>query len=202
MSAVVIREVPTVVFSTGSSVLFSALAEKKMGLTMAWKKWTQQVLELQSNAMLSVKDSSTLAIVNQYNLSKVTVTQMPNHIEDQTLTQKEVGILLHARTKDGLLETQIRFILSDQQQDYFYYELRKVAKEHNLDNLRTLSLTEQIKKDAGKSSTSSAMRHSVATAMDQMDKRTRQQQIVSKRGVMKWLPTPAAFANDMVHGAW
>jgi hypothetical protein len=52
----------------------------------------------------------------------------------------------------------------------------------------------------GSNITSSVMRRTIAAAMDRFDVRSRHEQIVSKRGALRWLPT--LFDNDLIHGSW
>eukprot|EP01033_Poteriospumella_lacustris_P003249 gene3249-2395_t len=232
------------VFRTQQSVLFSALIEKKLGLSLTWSKWRQKDLEIRSDATLWVRDpgatgedSNTsesgatlsnltsaitqtiasplqtfapgLSPIESYSVSKVRLTQMNHNAMDGNGTDRDFGILLECDTTDGF-ETKVRFILNELQFHDFVQALHMVSRDHNLDAVRQLSITEQVHATSSQKHVSrrvgavaknaSTMRITIAMAMDQVNTLSRVEQVVEKRGVFKWLPV--YFSNDLVHGAW
>lgn len=232
------------VFRTQQSVLFSALIEKKLGLSLTWTKWRQKVLEIRSDATLWVRDpgatgdeSNTsesgatlsnltsaitqtiasplqtlapgLSPIESYSVAKVRLTQMNHNAMDGNGTDRDFGILLECDTTDGF-ETKVRFILNELQFHDFVQALHMVSRDHNLDAVRQLSITEQVQATSSQKHVSrrvgavtknaSTMRITIAMAMDQVNTLSRVEQVVEKRGVFKWLPV--YFSNDLVHGAW
>lgn len=232
------------VFRTQQSVLFSALIEKKLGLSLTWTKWRQKELEIRSDATLWVRDpgvtgeeSNTsesgatlsnltsaitqtiasplqtlapgLSPIESYNVTKVRLTQMNHNAMDGNGTDRDFGVLLECDTSDGF-ETKLRFILNELQFQDFVQALHMVSRDHNLDAVRQLSITEQVQATSSHKHVSrrvgavaknaSTMRITIAMAMDQVNTLSRVEQVVAKRGVFKWLPV--YFSNDLVHGAW
>lgn len=48
--------------------------------------------------------------------------------------------------------------------------------------------------------TQSSMRQAITKAMDKYETRSVKEQIMSRRGAMKFLPV--YFTNDLIHGSW
>jgi hypothetical protein len=210
----------TTVFATDSPVLFSKLTEKRMGLKLTWKSWSPKMLELQSTCILLVRKPGSDAVQYRFDLSTVLVTHMEHRAEDHEpdttnisssnpmaqkqqqsqQKEKETGVFMQVHDTDGH-ETQIRIIVQEDLQSRFYAALRAHCRQHNLDNIRMMSITEHVLSSRHKAQkSSSAMRSAVASAMDSFDKSQRKQHIIDKRGAFEWLPV--YFANDLVHGSW
>lgn len=147
--------------------------------------------------------------VESYNVSKVHLTQMNHNAMDGNGGDRDFGILLDCLTTDGF-DTKIRFILSEIQFYDFTQALHLVAREHNLDAVRQLSITKHVQESSSKkrvthrvgavAKNASTMRVTIAMAMDRVNTVSRVEQVVAKRGVFKSLPV--YFSNDLVHGAW
>lgn len=187
-----------VVYSSPTPVLFSELTEKQMGLQLSWKNWSPSLFELRSNGTLIVrKHDGNRTIKGKYDLSNVVVTHMSHRAEDNNNPMiQETGIFLKVKDHESH-DTQIRFIMNDTVKESFYEALRSTSVDHNLDSIRQTSITEHVVKSKKKFS---AMRTSVAHAMDAYDEISRKKKIVDKRGAFQWLPV--LFANDLVHGSW
>ncbi len=187
-----------IVFSSPTPVLFSELTEKQLGLKLSWKNWSPRLFELRSNGTLVVrKHDGSRSIEGKYDLSNVEVTHMSHRVEENSNPMiQETGIFLKVKDFQNH-ETQIRFIVNNDIKEGFYDALRQSTIHHNLDSIRQTSITEYVVKSKTKFS---AMRTSVAHAMDSYDKSNRVKTIVEKRGAFKYLP--AFFANDLVHGSW
>lgn len=198
--------VPTA-YSTQSTVVFSSLVEKKLGVGLQWTPWRPKILVLQNDAVLIVKDNPSDEGKERYDLSTVKITHMNQSALDGNGSTKDVGILLEVKTPQGH-ETRIRIVMDQLQQTQFYESVRLVAREHNVDAIRQVSITDQVKISSkkkrrnpfGRQTSVSTMRSTIAMAMDQVDTRSKRERIVAKRGALKWLPV--FFSNDMVHGSW
>lgn len=155
--------------------------------------------------------SPGLASTESYNIAKITLTQMNHNALEGNGTDRDYGLLLDLATIEGH-ETKIRCILNDEQFHDFTDALQCVCKEHNLDSVRQVSITQQVEESTGKYPSrhrrivstarahASTMRLTIAMAMDSVDTRSKVEQIIAKRGVFQWLPV--FFSNDLVHGAW
>lgn len=200
-----------IVYATPSPTYFSPLIEQHLGLELKWQRWHHRFFELRQDATLVVRHAVKgvkTTILAKYDLSIVTVTHLAYKSEAVSATnpliKQEIGILLEVKTSEGH-GTQIRFIMSEDEQSRFYNALRGVAKQHNLDAVKHASITAhvadwQTKAGAKTQVNQSVMRSAIAQAMDTFDDKTRKAEIVNKRGALTWLPV--FFANDLVHGSW
>jgi hypothetical protein len=182
-------------------VLFSALKEQQLGLALDWDHWASRILQVSCDAKLIVKKQTNPQALPElkgvYDLTKVIVTYLGNNT-DSSHSNREVGLLLDLKTKNGH-DTQVRFIMSDQEVDRLFCAIREVATDHNLDNLRYGSITEHVAKST-LNSNQSIMRKSIARAIEQYDSASKKEKVLSRRGAMKWLPV--LESSDLVHGSW
>ena len=210
------KEEEAIVFETTTNVLFSNI-ERKLGLTLQWRGWKSRHIVIRRNGLLMYsKSKATSSISGFYNLHKVHVTEMENNSTegDKTSQEKsnnENGIICKCCTVQGS-ETYFRCIMGDADLSAFKSALRTVSLEHNLDSLQRSDLTVHIRKstssevlrkvlhDAGLLSSQSAMRRSIAKAMDCYDQRSTADRTVQRRGAFRCMPV--FFANDLVHGSW
>lgn len=116
------------------------------------------------------------------------------------------GLTLKCKTSEGY-DTYFRCILDIDQFESLKAAIRIASKEHNLNSLGPIPkfTEEQIEQHAEntknmKKQPASVMRRTIAAAMNSYDVRSRHDQIVSKRGALRWLPT--MFDNDLIHGSW
>ncbi|RYY86917.1 hypothetical protein EON63_04950 [archaeon] len=206
---------PNLVYSSQVPVLCSALSEKKLGLTLEWDPWKQRVIDIYSNGILSVwkvENTGRKTMKYEFNLHKVLLTYLRNNTyishPDTFPQQTEAGLHINLKTKQGH-DTQFRLILQESEISLLYDALRIVSVEHNLDNLRQGSITEQVKvltsekhgsRHHSSDNNMSIMRRSIARAMDTYTTHSKKHRILAKRGTMRWLPV--YMTNDLVHGAW
>jgi hypothetical protein len=127
---------------------------------------------------------------------------MSSSVEPAAGGEKENGIVVVCQDMHGY-ETSFRCILNDDELYAFKDAIRRVAKEHNADNIHRSSISEHVRpvsptKHSG--SSQSVMRRAVARAMDLYDVRSIKERTVARRGAMKYLPV--LFSNDLVHGSW
>jgi hypothetical protein len=174
-------------------------------------------LELRSDGTLvvrkkpNVSSKAAFVISAKYDLSKVVVTHMASRSSSENNHCDEIGIVIKAQTM-AKHTTQLRIILTSSQQSMLYTHLRNVTKEHNLDNIRQLSITEAMHQNKQHAilmplphlllgnNHSSTMRSTIATAMDFVDAKSKKEAIIHKRGALQCLPV--LFSNDLVHGSW
>lgn len=188
-----------VIFATASPVLFSPLMEKKLGLALQWKAWKPRVFEVRADSTLVYRKDRNSPIKAKFDISRVKITQLANNnASNNSLVQKENGIVVACRTMDGF-ETYFRCILNDADLSKFFDSVRTSAKEHNLDNIHRSSLTSHVNPDT-QINNQSVMRRTLAKAMDSFDSRSKKDRVIGRRGAFKYLPV--CFTNDLVHGSW
>eukprot|EP01031_Cornospumella_fuschlensis_P025364 gene25364-30626_t len=206
----------SILYSSQVPVLCSALSEKKLGLTLEWDPWKLRVIEISPNGILSVwkvENIGKKTLKYEFDVNKVLLTYLRNNLthsdqSDHSHQHTEAGLHINLKTKLGH-DTQLRLILKESEIAHLYDALRVVSKEHNLDNVRQGSITEQVKilanekhliRHVSSEGGTSIMRRSIARAMDTYNTHSQKHRILRKRGTMRWLPV--YMANDLVHGAW
>lgn len=212
------KEEEAIVFETTTNVLFSNI-QGQLGLALQWRGWKSRHIVIRRNGLLMYsKSKESSSISGFYNLHKVYVTEMEDNStvaaadgREEEKIQNENGIICKCCTVEGS-ETYFRCIMTDDDLRSFKAALRIVSLDHNVDNLKRSDLTKHIKKttsrgslrkvlhDAGIQYGQSAMRRSVARAMDCYDQRSIADRTVQRRGAFRFMPV--LFANDLVHGSW
>lgn len=184
--------------------LYSILETKPFA--KVWKSWKPRRLELRRDGSLLVyKGSEFKAKIDVSRISITLIRIETRYTMPESIEKFEMGIhvVCLAAGKDNQVEW--RCILQEAELDAstssFLGQLRMVAIEHNIDSLRqeafravSTNVTMQSLQNH------SVMRRAVAKAMDKFETRSRQQQILARRGVMKSLPV--LFDNDLIHGSW
>lgn len=214
------KEEEAIVFETETNVLFSNI-QGQLGLALQWRGWKSRHIVIRRNGLLMYSTSKeTSSISGFYNLHKVHVTEMEDNStatasvdgREEEKVQNENGIICKCCTVEGS-ETYFRCIMTDDDLRSFKAALRIVSLDHNVDNLKRSDLTKHIIRkatsrgslrkvlhDAGLQYGQSAMRRSVARAMDCYDQRSIADRTVQRRGAFRFMPV--LFANDLVHGSW
>lgn len=197
-----------VIFRTDPPALSSVLIEKRFGFALKWKQWKPRVISISSNGMLEYKTENNVG--GELNIKFVSLSYIPDEILLATLTtenlNKFTGLTLKCKTADGY-DTYFRCVLDIEQFEKFKDAVKSVSVEHNVAKLGPIpQFTEEaMDKHAAdtknnKKNNKSVMRSTIAAAMNSYDVRSRHDQIVSKRGALRWLPV--FFDNDLIHGSW
>jgi hypothetical protein len=196
-----------ILYSTPSPTLFSQLIEQKLGTELKWQNWKSRILEFRQDGTLIIrreKKHTKSAILAKFDLNHITVTHLGYQndlVSSNPLIKREIGIVISCKSHDGH-DTQIRMIMTEDEQTKFYGALKEVARQHNLESIKHASITAHMNdwKIRKKHINQSAMRTAIASAMDTFDSKSRKDHIIYRRGALKCLPV--FFANDLVHGSW
>lgn len=166
------------------------------------------MITINSNGILEYKTESNVG--GELSIRGVSLSYIPDEILLATLAtenlNKFTGLTLKCKTADGY-DTYFRCVLDIEQFEKFKDAIKIASKDHNVNKLGPIPLftEEAIDKHAfdaknNKKNTKSVMRRTIAAAMNNYDVRSRHDQIVSKRGALRWLPV--FFDNDLIHGSW
>ena len=187
---------PEIVWETREEVLFTILKTKQFG--KGWSAWAPYSLKLWDDSMMVFSKGTD--VKGRINLSKAIITQMGLAGKDLARVPVEREVGLHVLAAD---DVTWRCILPESQLETFLTAVKSLASVHNIDNLQQDSfrmVSSELTMSHVEVGGSSVMRRAVAKAMDKYDTRSRNQQIVARRGAFKFLPV--YFANDLVHGSW
>lgn len=189
------------VWESKEDVLFTILSRGQFG--NSWKPWKGRGLRFQSDGTLIVSKGQTVKL--RIDLSRVCITRMglagETAINSVVLCEREVG--LHVVCHVGESEVIWRCSLPESLEKSFLAAVKSTAVVHNVDQIEHESfraISSELTLSLVEAGGSSVMRRAVARAMDKYDARSRNQQIVARRGALKFLPV--FFANDLVHGSW
>jgi len=186
------------------ALMFSALRERKLRFALVWKAWKPRIVQIYSNGSISYSNPNQTHIPRHkfFVLKKVHATLMTDESIAGETDIVNTGVIIKCQTLDGI-ESYFRCIMNNKEIDAFFTAIRKVAEEHNLDQLKEGQLEVKPKRHSVLNlfrSKASIMRRAATSAMDKYDKRTKRERIMSKRGAFKWLPILGA--NDLIHGSW
>jgi hypothetical protein len=197
-----------IIFRSDPPILCSVLTEKRMRFAMKWKQWKPREVTINQRGFLTYMSDKKVG--GELDIRFTSVSYIPDEILLTTLPtenlNKFTGLTLKCKTAEGY-DTYFRCILDIEQFESMKDAIQVASKEHNLSNLGPIpKFTEEQIEHHGeaaktaKAQPASVMRRTVAMAMSQYDVRSRHDQIVSKRGALRWLP--AYFDNDLIHGSW
>lgn len=177
---------------------------------MKWKQWKPREVTLSQRGILTYMTDAKVG--GELDIRFTSVSYIPDEILLATLPtenlNKFTGLTLKCKTSEGY-DTYFRCILDIEQFEALKAAIRIASKENNLNSLGPIpkfseDQIEQHAEAAAKNKKSkqaaSVMRRTIAATMNQFDVRSRHDQIVSKRGALRWLPT--MFDNDLIHGSW
>ena len=211
----------TAVWSSSSSSppLFSQLAVKPFA--KVWTPWKPRSLQLCGDCTLLVLKGDGV-VKSKIDLSRVSISKIG---VDSPSLKVEMGIDVVCLPAPEKRQEEVRWrcILPVDDLESFLVGIKSLALEHNIDTLqpdsfRAVSVAagdsfnnknSSSGGGGGRTSSSSSssnmqaqsvMRRAVARAMDKFDKRTKTEQILARRGALKFLPV--LFENDLVHGSW
>lgn len=187
-------------------VMFTALRERRYLFSLMWKSWAPRTVKIYSDGTLTYTHPymREAPLHHTLKLKNIEVTLLTDANLQTGGTESNFGLNIKLQTlKD--VDTYIRCILSDQKVlDEFLWAMKTVATTHNIDRLQRASMKVDEHQPRLSAWTgmpkSSAMRRAVCRSIDYHQKKSRVDQIVGKRGVMKWLPVIGS--NDLVHGSW
>lgn len=197
-----------IIFKSDPPILSSVLIEKRLRFALKWKQWKPRTVTINQRGILTYTTETNVG--GELDIRFTSASYIPDEILLATLQteslNKFTGLTLKCKTKDGY-DTYFRCILDIDQFEALKAAIRIAAKDHNLNNLGPIPKfsEEAIEQHAeasknAKKLPASVMRRTIATAMNNYDVRSRKDQIVSKRGALRWLP--AYFDNDLIHGSW
>ena len=177
--------------------LFTVKESSQFAVT--WRAWRPRLLELRDGMLVYRKGEVVKGSIDMR--GKVTVTRMgiSGPGVDLSKVENEVGLDVLANA------VAWRVIMPESATHSFYQAIKSLASEHNIDELqrdeyRRAISTELTMTHVEEGGASSVMRRAVARAFRKYDTRSRKQQVVARRGALKWLPV--LFSNDLVHGSW
>lgn len=200
-----------VVYKSDPPPLSSVLIEKRLGFALKWKQWKPRTVTIYSNGFLEYRTDKNVG--GELNIRHCSLSYIPEEILLAALTSDQLnqftGLTIKCKTPDGF-ETYFRCILHLDEFEKMKEAIIKVAKGHNVPSLGPIP---QFSEDAiaghyikaatsgkGKGINQSVMRRTIAAAMNNHDVRSRRDQIVARRGALRWLPV--MFDNDLIHGSW
>jgi len=200
-----------VVFKSDPPPLSSVLIEKRLGFALKWKQWKPRTVTIYANGFLDYRTDKNVG--GELNIRHCSISYIPDEILLAALHTDHLnqftGLTIKCKTPDGF-ETYFRCILGLDEFERMKAAIKKVAKGHNVDSLGPITQFSEdviaghyIKAAAtngGKGNTQSVMRRTIAAAMNSHDVRSRRDQIVARRGALRWLPV--MFDNDLIHGSW
>ena len=196
-----------IIFSSDPIILSSVLIEKRLRFALKWKQWKPRMVTINQNGVLVYKTDA--GVGGELDIKVALISYIPDEILLATLPNENLnkftGVTIKCKTLDGY-DTYFRCVLDIEQFERMKSAIRVAAREHNLQHLGPLPQfsDEDIAKHAAqggiKKITTSVMRRTIAQAMNNYDTRSRHDQIVSKRGALRWLPV--CFDNDLIHGSW
>ena len=166
------------------------------------------MVTITQNGIMEYKTESNVG--GELDIRQCSITYIPEQILLAALTTDQLntftGLTIKCKTREGF-ETYFRCILDLEEFERMKSAIKRVSKMQNVDALGKVPVfsEEQIAEHAalGKASTGaskSVMRRTIAAAMNSHDVRSRRDQIVSKRGALRWLPV--MFDNDLIHASW
>lgn len=193
------------VFISDPPILSSVLIEKRIRFALKWKQWKPRIVTVDKNGILEYRKPMH-TVTAELNLKKAYVSYLPNDVLLATLTpdkiNKYTGITLKCSTLDGF-DTYFRCILENQQFHQLKAAIKLTSQDHNIASLGPIyrfSDEEIAKKGKQKTVARSVMRRTIAQAMNNYDIKSRRDQIIARRGALKFLPV--CFDNDLIHGSW
>jgi hypothetical protein len=195
-----------IIFRTDPPILSSVLIEKRLRFALKWKQWKPRMVTISDKGILEYVTDNNVG--GKLDIKFTSLSYLPEEILLATLhtesLNKFVGVTLKCKTADGY-DTYFRCILDIDQFEAMKTAIRAVAREHNLDSMGKIPMfSEEVVEQHAESNkgakSSSVMRRTIAQAMSSYDVRSRHDQIVARRGALRWLPT--MFDNDLIHGSW
>lgn len=198
----------TIIFSSDPPVLSTVLTEKRMQFALKWKQWKPRMVTINQRGILVYKADNNVG--GELDIKFPSLSYIPEEILLATLStenlNKFIGLTIKCKTVEGY-DTYFRCIMDIDQFESMKNAIRIASKEHNINTLGPIPKIseEKIEHHAETSKgqatqSTSVMRRTIAQAMSKYDVRSRHDQIVSRRGALRWLPT--MFDNDLIHGSW
>jgi len=200
-----------VIFKSEPPCLSSVLIEKRLGFALKWKQWKPRTVTIYQNGYLEYKTENNVG--GELSIRHTSLSYIPDEILLAALATDQLnnftGLTIKCKTPDGF-ETYFRCIVDLEEFDRLKAAIKEVAKVgHNVDSLGEIprfteaeiaqhQATSLNKK--GEKGSQSVMRRTIAAAMNSHDVRSRHDQIVARRGALRWLPV--MFDNDLIHGSW
>jgi hypothetical protein len=195
-----------IIFRTDPPILSSVLIEKRLRFALKWKQWKPRMVTINDKGILEYVTDNNVG--GKLDIKFTSLSYLPDEILLATLhtesLNKFTGVTLKCKTADGY-DTYFRCILDIDQFEAMKAAIRTVSREHNCDSMGIMprfseEVIEQHAETNKGAKSSSVMRRTIAQAMSNYDVRSRRDQIVSRRGALRWLPT--MFDNDLIHGSW
>jgi hypothetical protein len=196
-----------ILFRTDPPVMSSILIEKKLRFELKWKKWKPRTITIDSNGVLEYRTKKNVG--GFMDIKVAFASYMPEEILlailDHEKLNKFTGITVKCKTLEGY-DTYIRCILENEQFENFRSTIAGSSPRNNLDKLGPIPqfAPDVVERHAvsgpQKNMSKSVMRRAVTLAMNTFDVRSRRDQIICKRGALRWLPV--LFDNDLIHGSW
>lgn len=208
-----------IIYESPAAVLLTSL--KNTGVGLEWKPWKPRFIEVREDGTLLWRSKSKeppikgkISLSKVCNVSVVSLeAALPSTISGSLnpLIAKEVGLNITGQSIADGKEATIRSIFLENELEHLFAAIRRVAVNHNLDTMTRHMPTHQanvmnpLTSKVGLSPSlfvrnQSVFRKLLAKTWDKYDTITNKEQILARRGSMKWLPV--LFQNDLVHGSW
>ena len=183
-----------VIFETSKPVLFSIIKDGTFNKT--WEPWTERHFELKEDSTLVYRKKKDKSIIKRLDLKNTNISKMALDVEivdsviqDSTSSiEKEVGIVVTC-TSNGYL-TSFRCILNEYELHKFFTAVQSYVINPTVDadalNLDTYKKTNKKRiipsLTQSNNDQQSFMRQSLMFAMDKYSRKTKQEQILLRRG--------------------
>jgi hypothetical protein len=192
------------------SIMFTALRERKLLFSVMWKSWAPRTVKIYSDGTLTYTHPymKEAPLHHTMRLQNIEVTLMSDAHLQGTDDEYNYGLNVKCQTLAGF-DTYFRCIISNKQVlDDLLWSMKTVSTTNNIDRLNHINNVnfKQSETVAPRLTMllgmpkSSAMRRAVCHSIDSYQKKSHTEEIVNKRGILKWMPVIGS--NDLIHGSW